>query len=71
MLKRDPFVQIPGALGLPDGAAVDSQGGYWCALHSGSRLRRYTAMGEVDRDIALPVSQPTMASRARRSTSYT
>lgn len=61
---RDLFVRIPAMLGLPDGAAVDSQGGYWCALHGGSRLRRYTATGVVDRDIALPVSQPTMCAFA-------
>jgi sugar lactone lactonase YvrE len=61
---RDLFAKIPETLGLPDGAAVDSQGGYWCALHGGSRLRRYTAMGAVDRDIALPVSQPTMCAFA-------
>jgi len=58
--ERALFAKIPEALGLPDGAAVDSQGGYWCALHGGSRLRRYTAAGAVDRDIPLPVSQPTM-----------
>ncbi len=57
---RNPFARVPQALGLPDGAAVDRQGGYWCALHGGGRLRRYTAAGAVDRDIALPVSQPTM-----------
>ena len=61
---RGLFARIPAALGLPDGAAVDSQGGYWCALHGGSRLRRYTAAGAVDRDIALPVSQPTMCAFA-------
>jgi len=61
---RDLFARLPDALGLPDGAAVDSQGGYWCALHGGSRLRRYTAAGAVDRDIALPVSQPTMCAFA-------
>jgi sugar lactone lactonase YvrE len=61
---RDLFAQIPPALGLPDGAAVDSDGGYWCALHGGGRLRRYTAAGAVDRDIALPVSQPTMCAFA-------
>jgi sugar lactone lactonase YvrE len=58
--ERALFAKIPEVLGLPDGAAVDSQGGYWCALHGASRLRRYTAAGAVDRDIALPVSQPTM-----------
>ncbi len=61
---RALFAQIPDALGLPDGAAVDSDGGYWCALNGGSRLRRYTARGTLDRDIALPVSQPTMCAFA-------
>ncbi|HEY6579481.1 MAG TPA: SMP-30/gluconolactonase/LRE family protein [Rhizomicrobium sp.] len=61
---RDLFAHIAKAAGLPDGAAVDSDGGYWCALHGGSRLRRYTATGTVDRDIELPVSQPTMCAFA-------
>lgn len=58
------FAKVPEGLGLPDGAAVDSQGGYWCALHGAGRLRRYTATGAVDRDIVLPVSQPTMCAFA-------
>jgi sugar lactone lactonase YvrE len=57
---RELFARVPQSLGLPDGAAIDREGGYWCALHGGSRLRRYTAAGAVDRDIGLPVSQPTM-----------
>lgn len=39
---------------------MDVEGGYWCALHGGSRIRRYHRDGSIDRDIALPVSQPTM-----------
>lgn len=62
--ERTLFAKIPHALGLPDGAAVDSDGGYWCALHGAGLLRRYTAAGTVDRDIALPVSQPTMCAFA-------
>lgn len=61
---RRLFARIPETFGLPDGAAVDSEGGYWCALHGGSRLRRYTAAGAMDRDIELPVSQPTMCAFA-------
>lgn len=64
LAERTLFAKIPEALGLPDGAAVDSQGGYWCALYGAGRLRRYTAAGAVDRDIALPVSQPTMCAFA-------
>jgi len=58
--ERRRFVQVPERLGLPDGAAVDAEGGYWCALHGGGRLHRYTAEGKLDREVMLPVSQPTM-----------
>ena len=61
---RNLFARLPKALGLPDGAAVDSQGGYWCALPGHGRLRRYTAKDAVDRVIALPASQPTMCTFA-------
>jgi len=54
------FARLSPANGIPDGAAVDSEGGYWSACHGGGRLRRYRADGGVDRDILLPVSQPTM-----------
>ena len=57
---RRTFAAFPEADGLPDGAAVDTHGGYWCALHGAGRLRRFNADGSVDRDIVLPVSQPTM-----------
>jgi len=58
--SRQIFAKVSKEFGLPDGAAVDSQGGYWCALHGGGRLRRFTPNGAIDRDITLPVSQPTM-----------
>jgi len=54
------FATLPAKLGIPDGAAVDTEGGYWSACHGGGRLRRYRPDGAVDRDIPLPVSQPTM-----------
>jgi sugar lactone lactonase YvrE len=54
------FATLPKALGIPDGAAMDTEGGYWSACHGGGRLRRYHSDGTVDRDIILPVSQPTM-----------
>jgi len=63
---RKLFARVPKQMGLPDGAAVDTAGGYWCALHGGGRLRRYTAEGGVDRDIELPVSKPTMCAFAGR-----
>lgn len=58
--EAEPFALIPPALGVPDGAAVDETGHYWCAVYDGGRLRRFTPEGEIDRDILLPVSKPTM-----------
>ena len=58
--NRMLFATIPEGDGLPDGAALDAEGGYWCALHGGGRLRRFNPDGSHDRDILLPVSQPTM-----------
>ena len=51
---------LTAAEGIPDGAAVDVEGGYWTACHGGGLLRRLHPDGSVDRDIILPVSQPTM-----------
>lgn len=62
--SRRHFATVPKELGLPDGAAVDEQGGYWCALHGGWRVRRYHPDGTPDRDVILPVSQPTMCAFA-------
>ena len=47
----------PGGL---DGAAVDADGGYWVALFQGGCVQRYTPSGQLDREITLPMSQPTM-----------
>jgi sugar lactone lactonase YvrE len=58
------FATIPEGLGMPDGAAIDSEGGYRCALHGGSKLRRFNSDGSVDHDVDLPVSQPTMCAFA-------
>lgn len=61
---RRLFATVPPGDGIPDGAAIDGEGGYWAALHGGGRLRRFRADGTVDRDVVLPVSQPTMAAFA-------
>lgn len=58
--NRRVFATVPAELGIPDGAAIDTEGGYWSALHGGGKLRRFHPDGSVDRDIDLPVSQPTM-----------
>jgi sugar lactone lactonase YvrE len=58
--NRRIFATVPSEDGIPDGAALDTDGGYWSALHGGGKLRRFHPDGAVDRDIALPVSNPTM-----------
>jgi sugar lactone lactonase YvrE len=46
--------------GRPDGAAVDSEGAYWCAMFEGGRLLRLSPTGEILREISLPLRCPTM-----------
>lgn len=46
--------------GRPDGAAVDSDGAYWCAMYEGGRILRLSPSGEVLREILLPLRCPTM-----------
>lgn len=58
--KPTPFVEIRGEGHVPDGAAVDEEGCYWCAIHGGSALHRYDSAGRLILEVPLPVSQPTM-----------
>jgi sugar lactone lactonase YvrE len=46
--------------GRPDGAAVDSEGAYWCAMIEGGRILRFSPAGELLREIQLPARCPTM-----------
>jgi sugar lactone lactonase YvrE len=68
--RRRPFAQFearqPGQPlqsygGRPDGAAVDSEGGYWSAMFEGQRLLRFSPDGQVLREVPLPVRCATMA----------
>ncbi|HEY6455863.1 MAG TPA: SMP-30/gluconolactonase/LRE family protein [Steroidobacteraceae bacterium] len=57
---RRIFATVPQELGIPDGCALDEQGGYWSAIHGSGRLRRFHENGSFDHDVHLPVSLPTM-----------
>lgn len=46
--------------GRPDGAAVDSEGAYWCAMYEGGHILRLSPSGETLQKIDLPVRCPTM-----------
>ncbi len=57
------FAQVPDSLGRPDGAVIDSEGGYWSALPigpNGGSIARFTPDGVLDRVIELPVISCTM-----------
>lgn len=58
--ERRTFARVEAAEGIPDGAAVDEEGAYWCALHGGSRVLRFSPEGLLLTEVELPVSQPTM-----------
>ena len=53
------FLTLAPEDGFIDGATVDSEGGYWLALVAAGKVRRYRPDGTIDRDFALPCSNPT------------
>jgi len=54
---RTVFGDLSGLAGVADGAALDTEGGLWCALIGGSQLARFTPEG-LDRTLELPVANP-------------
>jgi L-arabinonolactonase len=57
--NRRVFIKLSGDAGVPDGAAVDADGGYWLAQPPAARVVRYDPNGRIDRELKMPVSQPT------------
>lgn len=45
--------------GVPDGMAVDVEGGLWIAHYGGGRVTRFTPGGRADHAVTLPVAQVT------------
>jgi sugar lactone lactonase YvrE len=54
-----PLVQMDPATELPDGLAIDAEGGAWVAVLKASEVRRYLPDGTLDRVVPMPVSNPT------------
>lgn len=54
------FSDFAGLPGRPDGACIDSEGGYWVACVHGGAVARLAPDGSVDRIIDVPVARPTM-----------
>jgi sugar lactone lactonase YvrE len=53
---RRPFAEVPGR---PDGLTVDAEGGVWISLSDGGQVRRYSADGQLEAVIELPVTKVT------------
>lgn len=64
--NRRQFATVPERYGMPDGATVDAEGGYWVALAQppggGPRggVARFAPDGRLDRYVELPVPFVTM-----------
>jgi sugar lactone lactonase YvrE len=57
--NRRVFADYSATGDRPDGACVDVDGCLWAAFFGGSRIVRYRPDGQIDRTIALPVTNPT------------
>jgi sugar lactone lactonase YvrE len=66
------LVEDGGDAGGPDGATVDAEGFYICAVFNAGCLLRFDPNGRLERRIELPVRCPTMPAHggADRSTLY-
>jgi sugar lactone lactonase YvrE len=63
---RRPFAVIPEADGIPDGLALDDEGGIWVALHGGGEVRRFDPDGGVSGRVEVPVPKVTACCFAGR-----
>ena len=54
------FARFDGETDRPDGAAVDSEGCYWCAFYSGGKLVRLSQQGRLLAEYPIPAMCPTM-----------
>ena len=57
--ERRRVVHADPAWGLPDGLAIDAEGGIWVAFWDGSAVRRFDPGGALTDTIVLPAARPT------------
>jgi L-arabinonolactonase len=53
------FASVAAEPGLADGSIVDAEDCLWNAQWGGGKIMRYTPDGAIDREVRLPVSNPT------------
>lgn len=58
-LDEAEFIVFAEDEGLPDGIALDTEGGLWIAFWGASEVRRYDPRGRVDLRVRLPVPNVT------------
>lgn len=54
------FVDMKPLPGRPDGAAIDTDGGYWICANDAGLVHRFTPDGQLDRSLPVPVKKPAM-----------
>jgi len=59
LYNRRPFVELPDALGLPDGLTLDCEGNVWVACWDGGVVRAWDSDGAAVAEIAVPVARVT------------
>ena len=57
---RRVFIDFKPLPGRPDGAAVDTDGGYWICGNDAGLVHRFTPAGKLDRSLPVPVKKPAM-----------
>jgi sugar lactone lactonase YvrE len=60
--NRRLFVDMNPHPGRPDGAAIDTDGGYWICANDAGQVHRFTPDGRLDRSISVPTAKPSMCS---------
>ncbi len=58
--NRRVFIDLASIPGQVDGATVDSEGFYWCALFGAGAVARFDPQGRLVRRIEVPTRDPTM-----------
>lgn len=58
-VSREVYADYSASRARPDGACVDADGCLWHAIFAGGRLVRYRPDGRIDREIELPITNPT------------
>ncbi|MFB2553727.1 SMP-30/gluconolactonase/LRE family protein [Ensifer soli] len=57
--ERKVFIDTSDYKGMPDGIAVDADGGVWIAEFGGGAVHHYSAQGKLEGTVRVPASQVT------------